>query len=38
MGHEGPLLFINELDNVKSVDVDEEQEDNVKSYIVSLIV
>ena len=35
---ESEKLFINELDNVKSVDVDEEQEDNVKSYIVSLIV
>lgn len=31
---ESEKLFINELDNVKSVDVDEEQEDNVKSYIV----
>ncbi len=35
---ESEKLFINELDNVKSVDVNEEQEDNVKSYIVSLIV
>ena len=35
---ESEKLFLSELDNVKPVDTDEEQEANVKSYIVSLIV
>ena len=35
---ESEKLFLNELDNVKVVEADEEQEENVKSYIVSLIV
>ena len=35
---ESEKLFLNELDNVKNTDVDKEQEENVKSYITSLIV
>lgn len=35
---ESEKLFLNELDGIKPVETDEEQEENVKSYIVSLIV
>ena len=35
---ESEKLFLNELDNVKNTDVNEEQEENVKSYITSLII
>ena len=31
-------VFINELKNIEPADVDEEEENNVKSYITSLIV
>lgn len=35
---ESEKLFLSELDNIKNVQTDEEQEKNVKSYIISLIV
>lgn len=35
---ESEKLFLSELDNVKKAEVDEEQEERVKSYIISLIV